>query len=300
MMKTCVALTFMGSRAELWPKHKFPGVTGDFFKPTSVVVMFATLSVGLCTAAEPIVKAPDAAPAELFPTDSRRWSQSRAAVILSDFSKAGPATALTKGRREKGKWKVIPFATADSQGWALSTYSFTGAPVVSVPLAARGWHAVYVGAATVSTGFKEAKNGLRAKLSDEPVFKRMANNLALLPNRVDVIQEEFLTVARLEGQSLEIAPLPNLPATVCYVKLVPLTAAEVAAWSAQRAQTNRATRTAIATFDGHSWIWPYEPRTANDLVATPVARPRMLPSLSGLTRLRGICVNWGAKKRGPV
>ena len=37
-----------------------------------------------------------------------------------------------------------------------------------------------------------------------------------------------------------------------------------------------------------------------DLVATPVARPRMLPSLSGLTRLRGICVNWGAKKRGPV
>jgi len=37
-----------------------------------------------------------------------------------------------------------------------------------------------------------------------------------------------------------------------------------------------------------------------DMVATPIARPRMLPSLSGLTRLRGICVNWGAKKRGPV
>ncbi|HUT92955.1 MAG TPA: sulfatase-like hydrolase/transferase [Thermoguttaceae bacterium] len=38
----------------------------------------------------------------------------------------------------------------------------------------------------------------------------------------------------------------------------------------------------------------------NQSVATPIARPRMLPSLPGLTRLRGICVNWGAKKRGPV
>ena len=203
---------------------------------------------------------------ELLPNDSRRWSQNGQAIVLTDFSRAEPANVLTRGRREKGKWKLLPFATADMQGWALSCYSGTGAPVVRLPLAARGSHAVYVGVCTVSTGFKEAKNGLRAKLSGEAIFKNMANNLALLPDRRDVIQEQFLTVAKLDGQSLDITQQSALPATVCYVKLVPLTAEESAAWLVAR-EAKRATRTSIATFDGHSWIWPYKPQTADDLRA---------------------------------
>ena len=94
----------------------------------------------------------------------------------------------------------------------------------------------------------------------------MANNLALLPDRRDVIQEQFLTVAKLDGQSLDITQQSALPATVCYVKLVPLTAEESAAWLVAR-EAKRATRTSIATFDGHSWIWPYKPQTADDLRA---------------------------------
>lgn len=187
--------------------------------------------------------------------------------MLTDLEKAEPASALITGKREKGKWKVLPFETAEMKGAALSCYSGTGAPKVSVPLAARGWHAVYLGMSTVSTGFKEAKNGLKAKLSSEPVFKHLANNLALLPARRDVIQEQFISVAELSGQALEIAPQVALPATVCYVKLVPLTAEEVAAWSAGSAPGKRATRTSIATFDGHSWIWPYRAQTADDLRA---------------------------------
>jgi hypothetical protein len=119
---------------------------------------------------------------------------------------------------------------------------------------------VYVGLATTSGGFNIGGNGIKAKLSDEPVFRRMANNLALLPNRRAVIQECFVTVAELKGQSLEIAPMPGLPATVCYVKLVPMTDAEVAA-----SQAKSKHRTSIATFDGHSWIWPFKPTTAEEL-----------------------------------
>ena len=95
----------------------------------------------------------------------------------------------------------------------------------------------------------------------------MANNLALLPNRVDVIQEHWLSIANLDGQSIEIASLPNLPATLCYVKLVPLTDKEVERWKARRDTDSTSTRTSIATFDGHSWIWPYECRTTDDLLA---------------------------------
>lgn len=243
-------------------------------KPNAPVILLAVAVApwwcGMkCPAAPPPkTKAELVAPvtAELFPTDSRRWSQAAAAVVMTDLSKVEPPAGLTKSQREKGKWKVLPFVTAGMKGSALSTYAFTGAPMVSLPLAAKGWHAVYIGAATVSTGFKEARNGFRAKLSDEPVFRRMANNLALLPSRVDVIQEEFVTVAKLDGQSLQMAPLPELPATLCYVKLVPLTEAEAAAWQ-EPGSANEGTRTSIATFDGHSWIWPYEPKTKEDLLA---------------------------------
>ncbi|HEY2573595.1 MAG TPA: hypothetical protein VGH65_05990, partial [Verrucomicrobiaceae bacterium] len=196
-----------------------------------------------CSAAEKAAPTP-----ERLPCDSRNWSRAGDAVMLSDFSKAEPSAALITGKREKGKWKLLPFATTELKGQALSCYSSTNAPVLRLPLLPRGWHAVYVGMSTVSTGFKEAKNGLRVKLSGEPVFKNMANNLALLPNRVDVIQEQFLEAAELNGQSLEIAPQISLPATVCYVKLVPLTAKEVGDWKAERAADHRATRTSIATF----------------------------------------------------
>ncbi len=213
-----------------------------------------------------VKKASAESPAYL-PTDSRLWSQSRNTIILTDFANALPATALTTGHREKGKWKVLPFSTAELKGNAISAYAFTGASTVTLPLNTKGWHAVYIGACTVSTGFKEAKNGFQAKLSNETVFKRMANNLALQPNRVDVIEEEFLTVSSLDGQSIDFAPLPNLPATICYVKLIPLTDQEVATWTSDRvAAAKRTTRTSIATFDGHSWIWPYEPKTADDLL----------------------------------
>lgn len=197
---------------------------------------------------------------EQFQTDSRRLSQIKSAVVLADWSKAEPSTALITGKRQKGKWKKIPFATADMNGTALSIYGATNPPPVSMTLAQRGWHAVYIGLATTSGGFNIGGNGIKAKLSDEPVFRRLANNLALLENRRAVIQECFVTVAELKGQSVEIASMPGLPATVCYVKVVPMTAAEVAA-----SQEKSPHRTSIATFDGHSWIWPFKPTTAEEL-----------------------------------
>ncbi len=214
----------------------------------------------------PAAKPATAAQTEFFPSDSRWWSRAKDAVLLADFSKAEPASALVTGPREKGKWKVIPFATADLAGSALSCYAITAPAPVRLPLAARGWHAVYVGLATTSGGFNIGGNGMKARLTGEPVFKRMACNLSLLPDRRGVIQENFLTVADLNGQAIEIAPMLNLPATVCYVKLVPLTDEEARSWTAARAPGKRPTRTSIATFDGHSWIWPYQPHTEAELL----------------------------------
>ncbi|MEZ5434547.1 MAG: hypothetical protein R3F31_25955 [Verrucomicrobiales bacterium] len=62
---------------------------------------------------------------EYFPLDSRSWSRTGEAIILTDLSQVKPSEALVTGKREKGKWKVIPFTTADLEGTALSVYGLT-------------------------------------------------------------------------------------------------------------------------------------------------------------------------------
>eukprot|EP01031_Cornospumella_fuschlensis_P017099 gene17099-20916_t len=136
-----------------------------------------------------------------------------------------------------------------------------------MPLKAQGWHAIYIGVTTSSNGFVSSANGLKAKLSDEKVFRHMANTLPLQPERGDAIQELYLTVADLKGQSVEIAQMPAMAANVCYIKAIPLTTREAARHQAEQKADKSKTRTSIATFDGHSWIWPYRPQTAEDLAA---------------------------------
>ena len=225
------------------------------------------IAPGHSNAAEPKASVTSQPPAELFPTDSRRWSRASEAKLVTDLSKAQPAAALTTGPREKGKWKVLPFAAGDIKGHALSTFRASESADVRIPLDTAGWHAVHVGVCTVSGGLDKAdENGLRAKLSGESVYLRMANCLPLMKPRRDVVQERFLTCADLTGQSLDLASMPFKPATVCYFKLVPLTDEEVRAWQSFRPDAK--TRTSVATFDGHSWIWPYRPRTKEHLLET--------------------------------
>jgi hypothetical protein len=205
-------------------------------------------------------------PVALLPDDSRRWSHVEQAVLLSDMSKAEPALAHTSGRREKGKWKTIPYAVEGWEGVALSTLRDTEAARARLPLGVKGPHAVYVGVCTTSMGLDNTDdNSLQVKLSSENVYSRVSCTLPLLKPRRDQIEEVFVTAADLTGQGLDIAPQPHLPSTLCYVKLVPLTAAEFAEW---KKPVPKEFRTAVATFDGHSWIWPFRPRTADDLRIT--------------------------------
>ncbi len=207
-----------------------------------------------------VVPAAGLADEEFFRHDSRRWERSAEATLHTDLAQVEPASAVITGKRQKGKWKAIPFATADFSGTALSIYHATNPEPVRLTLPERGPHAIYLGLATTSGGFGTGENGLKARLDDEPVFQRLANHLPLLANRRAVIEDCYLGAANLTGQSLEIAPLRDRPATLCYVRTVPLSEAEFAEARAPSKQ-----RTAIATFDGHSWIWPFRPVTAAQL-----------------------------------
>lgn len=200
-----------------------------------------------------------------LPDDSRQWQRTAESVFLSDLSKVVPGSALTTGRRQLGKWKLLPFETVDLKGIALSTYMNTGAPEVRIPLHRTGWYAVYIGLSTTSGGITKAtRNGVRVKLSRDRNFRRMANNLELISPRRDVVQEQFLDVSHLEASDeVVIAPMHNQPSTIAYVRLVPLTNDEQIAWHRDLAETQY--NTSIYTADGGSWIWPYDPRSVADL-----------------------------------
>jgi len=202
---------------------------------------------------------------EWFPDDPRQWSQYEQSVWVSDLSQIREPNALVTGRREKGKWKVLPFEIGDLKGNALSAYSLTDPQKVQIPLNTKGWHAIYIGLSTVSGGITKAqKSGIQAKLRDDDAFRRMHNNMQLTKTRGDVVQEQLLTIADLNSaDTIEIKPLPHTAATVMYIRLVPLTKKEQNAW--QLEEKNEAFRSAVATYDGHSWILPYRPQTASDL-----------------------------------
>ena len=63
---------------------------------------------------------------EYLQHDSRRLSQAAQAIVITDLSKMEPTTALITGKRQKGKWKMIPFEAAEMKGTALSIYRSCG------------------------------------------------------------------------------------------------------------------------------------------------------------------------------
>lgn len=202
-----------------------------------------------------------------FPNDARQWEQFDNSILLTDLSQVEPREALTTQKRAKEKWKVLEYATDRFSGKALSVYFENEAPAVSLSIDVKGPHAVYLGVCTVSGGLAVSRqSAIKAKLGSRKVYRHIANQIKMIQPRRDVIQEIFLTVEDFQSpDTVDIAQMPDLPGTVNYVRLVPVAPEEYAAWNEDLA--NEEFRTSILTFDGHSWIWPYHPRTVEDLEA---------------------------------
>lgn len=211
-----------------------------------------------------------------FPHDARQWEGYGHSILLTDLATARPATALSHQRRQKNKWQVLPYVADTFQGNALSIYPSTKPVPVTISLGPKGWHAVYLGLSTVHKLWGGTyESGVRAKLGRSPTYRRIGNNINLLeaagglsnpqPRFRDAIREQLVTIADLApGDTLEIASFWDQPATVAYIRLVPLNALEQAA--ALREESDARHRSAVVTNDGHYWIFPYLPRTAGDLL----------------------------------
>lgn len=194
-----------------------------------------------------------------------QWQQATRAVMMTDMTRCTPADAFSN-RRAHAKWKVFEYETSDFSGKCLSVGRESSAPDLTLKLGKRGWHAVYVGLSTITDLVRPAKNQLEVKLSSDPAFTRLTNRLELASPRRDVLEEVFLGTADLTQNDLHFSTVYQMPSRLHYVKLIPLTGAEVAAVLADRKQN--ATQTCVATFDGFTWIHPFRPRDRADLAAT--------------------------------
>ncbi|CAN5451043.1 hypothetical protein BH09VER1_BH09VER1_36030 [soil metagenome] len=199
---------------------------------------------------------------EFFAPPFQKWEKEAQAIRITDLSVAKPADALS-AKREKGKWKVIPYSTASFSGQALITGPETDAAQVEIPLAVKGWYAISIGVSNVARGAVATDDGIWARVSGDSGWHRMRNTLPLAVPRREVIEEVYLGIADLTGKNIQFKQMPFVNGALMSVRLVPLTSQEVTLY--QEYMAKNPYRHMIATFDAHGMIWENRPRTADDL-----------------------------------
>ena len=207
------------------------------------------------------------------------WSTpQREGVLISDMSRCEPQSAIAS-KRKPGCWFKVPYETKDGiKGVILGKGELTDPPDVSLPLEARGWHAIYLGVhrGTILMGLPFSDPfGLKVKLSDERLFDQVrpsvtdvARNNTAVDGSTTSIEEFFWKASELDGQHLIIS-YPRVDvgtmAQLAFVRLVPMTEDELEEY--RRAAGSPDTRVLAAEFDGHSGSSFFDgTRTVDDLL----------------------------------
>jgi len=174
-------------------------------------------------------------------------------MIISDLSRCRPASSVSR-EPEQRKWQLIPYEAEGVSGTMIGAASFIDAPDVTIPLRAFGWHAVYVAYWNPYYAY-DGGTVVKFKLSDAPCFRRFREGGGCRSQTETSLREVLLDHAYLTGRDLVIGkangPLGQ-KAYVAYIKLVPMSLAEVAAVEGERVRTD--TRRLVATIDGLSYF----------------------------------------------
>ena len=182
-------------------------------------------------------------------------------VYLTDLDRCTPASVLSPEPRRHA-WRMLPYSTAAFSGVMLLAGPETAAPPIVYPLNATGWHAVSIGVHPFWSEPEGRQLEVQLKLTGPGPFTILSWPRVPFGGHAEVLHEHYWGVADLTGHDLVIAQptaraspgngpgsFLGQPARVAYVKLVPLTAAEVRQVSADRARDD--TRRLFAHQDAH-------------------------------------------------
>ena len=179
-------------------------------------------------------------------------SAQREATYISDLTCCTPAAALASAPR-KFHWQTIPYEAEGVAGTMLVAGVECNAPILTLPLELKGWHAISVGQWT-----HWVDSMIKLKLRGDPCFTPIAHSRPgwQESNYFANIQEDFWKFADLTDQDLFIAQMSTgVPrrAGIAYLKLEPLNDAEVE--KIQRDQERSENKRLIAYNDAWSYIY---------------------------------------------
>ena len=197
-------------------------------------------------------------------------AEERQAIYISDLTGCLPAAALSPTARQNC-WQTIAYEAEGLAGTMLVADSNCSAPALTLPLDVQGWHAIHLGVWTDWTD-----SSIRVKLSGAPSFTPV---ITARPTPSDpewhsgfaTLREAFWMCADLSGQDLLIEKMDRWGgrrAGLAYVKLEPLSEAEVAAIKQDRARTD--TKRLIAYDDA----WRLDPNAPEQALRESVEHYR--------------------------
>jgi hypothetical protein len=219
----------------------------------------------------------------LSPMATASTEKTAGVKYLTDLSCCKPRHILSQGPQE-GHWQLIPYETVDDPnvrtGTMIGAASYMEVPEITLPLGAAGWHAIHVGYWNPHHDY-DGGTTLKVRLSDDPCFVRLKEGEpGFAPfdspegnwqqdrfKCYSVLKEVFFKTADLTGRDLVFGKV-NGPfgqkVYLAYVKLVPLSAEEVAALQTQRSALQPKGR--AGSIDGLSYFWADEYRTKEHLL----------------------------------
>jgi hypothetical protein len=181
-------------------------------------------------------------------------------IYLTDLQRCLPAHALAAGK-QRGCWRTLDYESNTLAGTMLVAGEETLPPVVTYPLAVRGWHRLSIGV------YGERWDGdtvVQVKLSGDPAF----TVLTLKEGALRSVHDLFWKEADLTGQQIVFGQLiaatwedgrvksrRGRQAMVAHIKLEPMSDDEVRRTRAERAGKEH--KRLFAHNDAHGFVYSF-------------------------------------------
>ena len=186
----------------------------------------------------------------------------RKEVIISDFSAAVVEKENISLTPAPDRWEVVPYETAAAAGNLLLAGPMEHPAPVTVQPELTGWYRIYV---CLGEFHGSWDSRVDLKLSDDE-FATTARCCDIQPytrwKHFEWVEEAFWKAADLTGQTLTIRKNPGENNTACllWLRFVPMTEPEVAAYTARLADNSRRNMLAHVDMDYHAFDMAKEPR----------------------------------------
>ncbi len=175
----------------------------------------------------------------------------RKEIVYSDLPALVTDPSQLSTVRTLDRWETVPYETAKYKGNMLHAAPGVDAEPITLKLGLVGWYKVFL---SLVAHRELGRNRFLFRLTDDPAPAQCWAEM-------HGVQEFFWRCADLTGQDLHLSLLPParpLPSTLMWLRFLPMSEEEVAAYKADMARKD--TKRIYATHDMHGQLYHYDPQ----------------------------------------